>query len=108
MGQNPSLVQAAKVKDFKVSLYNEIFVPVLVTRKMDENDTARKNCFNLIVKNLNKIQTEKQLEDGIRAIMGSGNVVETFFKKEHGRHVDTCNVECLNAAIYKQFVKKSK
>ena len=76
-------------------------MPVLATRKMDEDEIARKNCLNLIVKNRNKTQTEKHLEDGIRAIMGSGNVVETFLKKEHGRHVGTCNVECLNVVVYK-------
>ena len=31
--KTPSLVQAAKVKNFKVSLYNEIFVSVLATQK---------------------------------------------------------------------------
>ena len=35
-------------------------------------------------------------------------MVECFFKKEHGRHVGTCNVECLNAAVYKSFVHQSK
>ena len=99
--RNPIPGTAAKVKYFKVSLYNEIFVPVLATWKMDEDEITRKNCLNLIVKNLNKTQTEKQLKDGIRASMGSGNVVEAFFKKEHGRHLGTCNVECLNAAVYK-------
>ena len=29
-----------------------------------------------------------------------------FFKIENGRHVGTCNVQCLNDAVYKKFVKK--
>ena len=38
--------------------------------------------------------------------MGGKNVLNVFFKIENGKHVGSCNVQCLNAAVYKKFVKK--
>ena len=75
---------------------------------MSEGEIARKNCLILIVRNLNKISSEEEIEHDIKSSMETSNVVECFFKKEDGRHVGTCNVECLNAAVSKSFVHQSK
>ena len=34
-------------------------------------------------------------------------MVNTFFRLEGGKHVGSCNVQCLNAAVYKKFSKKN-
>ena len=33
-------------------------------------------------------------------------MLNIFFKIENGKHIGSCNVQCLNAAVYKKFVKK--
>ena len=45
------------------------------------------------------------MEEGI--IFGEQNVVGSFFRLEKGKHVGSCNVQCLNAAVYKKFVKQN-
>ena len=39
--------------------------------------------------------------------MGERNVVSTFFRLEGGKHTGTCNVQCLNAIVYKKFSQKN-
>ena len=34
-------------------------------------------------------------------------MLNIFFKIENGKHVRSCNVKCLNATVYKKFVKKN-
>ena len=34
-------------------------------------------------------------------------MVSTFFGLEGRKHVGKCNVQCLNAAVYKKFLKKN-
>ena len=45
------------------------------------------------------------MEEGI--IFGEQNIVGSFFRLEKGKHVGSCNVQCLNAAVYKKFVKQN-
>jgi len=61
----------------------------------------------LIAKNLNKTKTTLALEEGIKKLFGEGNVVEIFFRLEKGKHVGSCNVQCLNATVYKKYVKQN-
>ena len=39
--------------------------------------------------------------------MGEKNVICIFFRLEREKHVGSCNVQCLNAAMYKKFSKKN-
>ena len=39
--------------------------------------------------------------------MNEKNVVNIFFRLEGGKHVGSCNVQCLNAAVYKRFSKRN-
>ena len=75
--------------------------------KLTEDDKARKNALIFIVKNLNKVKGIEELEHGIKEHMGEKNVVNIFFRLEGGKHVGSCNVQCLNAAVYKRFSKKN-
>ena len=100
--------QAKKINTYKISLDNEIFDAKFISRdKLTEDDKARKNALILIVKNLNKVKDTDIIEYELKKYMGERNVVNVFFKIENGKHVGSCNVQCLNAAVYKKFVKKN-
>ena len=71
------------------------------TEKLSEDDKARKNAVVLIAKNVNKTKTTAALEEGIKNLFGDGNVTSIFFRLDKGRHVGSCNLQCLNAAVYK-------
>ena len=100
--------QAKKINLFKISLDNEIFEAKFTSRdKLTEDDKARKNALILIVKNLNKVKDTEAIEHELKRHMGEKNVLNIFFKIENGKHIGTCNVQCLNAAVYKKHVKKN-
>ena len=100
--------QAKKINTYKISLDNEIFEAKFTSRdKLTEDDKARKNALILIVKNLNKIKDTETIEYELKKHMGERNVLNIFFKIENGKHIGSCNVQCLNAAVYKKFVKKN-
>ena len=75
--------------------------------KLSEDDKARKNAVVLIAKNLSKIKTTIALEEGIKTLFGEGNVVSIFFRLEKRKHIGTCNVQCLNAVVYKKYIKQN-
>ena len=100
--------QAKKINTYKISLDNEILDAKFTSRdKLTEDDKARKNALILIVKNLNKIKDTDTIEHALKKYIGEKNVLNIFFKIENGKHVGSCNVQCLNAAVYKKFVKKN-
>ena len=100
--------QAKKINTYKISLHNEILEAKFTSRdKLTEDDKARKNALILIIRNLNKVKSTEAIEYEIKKHMGEKNVVNIFFKIENGKHVGSCNVQCLNAAVYKKFVKKN-
>ena len=100
--------QAKKIKTYKISIYNEIMEAKFTSRdKLTEDDKAKKNALILIIRNLNKIKSTEEIEHAIRLHMGDRNVINIFFKIENGRHVGSCNVQCLNAAVYKKIVKNN-
>ena len=104
----PSPEQAKKINTYKIALDNEILDAKFTMReKLTEDDKARKNALILIVKNLNKIKRTEELECEIKEHMGEKNMISIFFRLEGGKHVGSCNVQCLNAAVYKKFSKKN-
>ena len=100
--------QAKKINTYKISMYNEIMEAKFTTRdKLTEDDKTKKNALILIIRNLNKVKSTEEIEYEIKKHMGEKNVINIFFKMENGKHVGSCNVQCLNAAVYKKFVKKN-
>ena len=100
--------QAKKINTYKISLDNEILEAKFTSRdKLTEDDKARKNALILLIKNLNKIKSTDEIEYEIKKHMREKNVINVVFKIENGKHVGSCNVQCLNAAVYKKFVKKN-
>ena len=67
-------------------------------KKSQTNRAIEENALILIVKNLNKIKSVDKLEYGIKEHMGEKNVISIFFRLEGGKHVGSCNVQCLKAA----------
>ena len=106
--KTPSPEQAKKIKTYKVSFWNEVMeVNFTSTEKLSEDDKARKNAVVLIAKNLNKTKTTLALEESIKTIFGEQNIISIFFRLEKGKHIGSCNVQCLNAAVYKKYVKQN-
>ena len=98
--------QAKKINTYKIALDNEILNAKFTMReKLPEDDKVRNNALFLIVKNLNKVKSTEELECGIKEHMGEKNVVSIIFRVEGRKHVGSCNVQCLNAAVYKKFSK---
>ena len=107
--KTPSPDQAKKIKTYKISFFNEIMeVNFASLVKLSEDDKAKKNAVVLIAKNLNKIKTTEALEGGIKKLFGEENVIDIFFRLEKGKHIGTCNVQCLNADVYKKYVKQNQ
>ena len=72
------------------------------------DDLAKKNALILIAKNLNRLKPKEILESEIRACMGDKNVLNVYFKNDaQGKLTGVCNIQCLSAAVYKKFVRKS-
>ena len=104
----PSPEQAKKINTYKIALVNEILEAKFIMReKLTKDDKTNKNALILIVKNLNKVKSTEELEYGIKEHMGEKNVVSIFFRLEGGKHVGSCNVQCLKTAVYKKFSKKN-
>jgi hypothetical protein len=105
----PSPDEAKRIKALKLSFFNEIVdVNFASNEKLSEDDKARKNALILIARNLNKVKTTMQIEEGIRKCMRELNVLGFYFRLENGKHTGSCNVQCLNSFVYKKFVKKNK
>lgn len=100
--------QAKTINFYKIFLHNEIMEAKFTSRdKFTEDDKARKNVHILMLRNLNKVKNMEQIEHEIKKHMEEKNVINIFFKIENGKHVGSCNVQCLNAAVYKKSVKKN-
>jgi hypothetical protein len=62
----------------------------------------------LIAKKLNILKPKEVLETKIRACIGEKNVLNIFLKaNDKDKLTSVCNVQCLNAAVYKFFLKES-
>jgi len=102
--------QAKKMKEQQITYNHEILDGKLADRSQaSKEDIAKMNALIIIAKNLNKVKSIEEIEKSIEAHMGPKNVVNFFFKRDdkNGKHLGSCNIQCLNATVYKTFVKKS-
>ena len=102
--------QALRMKEHQITYNHEILDGKLADRTIaSKDDIARKNALIVIAKNLNKAKSTDEIEESIKAHMGAKNAVSFFFKKDekNGKHLGSCNIQCLNAMVYKTFTKKS-
>ena len=102
--------QAQRMKEHQITYNHEILDGKLADRShASKDDIARKNALILIAKNLNKAKGIEEIEKNIEAHMGPKNAVNFFFKRDdkNGKHLGSCNIQCLNAMVYKTFAKKT-
>ena len=98
------------MKELKITYDNEVLEEKIADRShASADDIAKNNALILIAKNLNKVKSTEQIEKNIEAHFGPKNAVNFFFKQDakNGKHIGSCNIQCLNATVYKKFVKKS-
>ena len=102
--------QAQRIKENKLTYNHEVLDGKLADRSLaSKDDVARKNALILIAKNLNKAKSVEEIEESIKKHMGAKNAVNFFFKRDekNGKHLGSCNIQCLNAMVYKKFGKKT-
>ena len=100
--------EAKRIRLHKISFSNELMDAKIASKeRMSEDDKARKNAIVLTAKNLNKTKSTIALEEGIKAYMAEKNVVGVFFRLENNKQVGSSNIQCLNATVYKKYVKQN-
>jgi hypothetical protein len=69
---------------------------------------AKKNCLVIIVRNLNLTQPTNEVTKSIQELIGDKLIVDIYFNRAQGEmHNSTANIEVLNPAVYKKFVKQT-
>lgn len=76
--------------------------------QLSRADIVKRNCLVLIVKGLNLTKSIEQTTDSLKAHLGANNVASVFYPRARTIvHHGTANVECVNATVYKRFLRKS-
>jgi hypothetical protein len=97
------------MKEHQITYNNEILDGKFADRTLvSKDDIARKNTIILIAKNLNKAKNVEEIEKNIEEHMRPKNAVNFFFKRDdkNGKHLGSCDIQCLNTMVYKKFGKK--
>lgn len=97
------------MKENKLTYNNEVLDGKLADRSLAfKDDIARKNALILIARNLNKAKNIEEIEESIKKHMEAKNAVNFIFKRDekNGKHLGLCNIQCLNAIVYKKIQKK--
>lgn len=99
----------SKISKFKLTVIGEILQPAIASTENPSHDgEIRCNCLVLIAKGLNLTKTIEQVVDSLRGYMGSKNIASIYFPWAIGNtHLGIANVKCLNAAVYKQYLRKT-
>lgn len=92
--------------EFQVS---ELLSPVVPSEdKMSREDIIKRNCLVLIAKGLNLTKSTEITTDTLKTFIGPKNVSSIFYPRaKETMHNGVANIECLNATVYKQFLRKS-
>jgi hypothetical protein len=95
----------------QVTCAGEILIPILVAQqRWTQKEISKKNCLTLIVKNINIAYSQSAVSDVFKNLLGPRNAVCTYFPRrsvEHNMHDGICNLEVLNPAVYKQYVRQN-
>lgn len=76
-------------------------------REASKRWQSKKKCTYSYAKNLYKTKSISALEESIKSHMEERNVINIYFWLEIGKHIDICNVQCLNTTLYTNFSKKN-
>lgn len=98
--------QATNIRKNKITFGHECIDVSM--GKPTGDDLAKKNALIPIAKNLNRLKPREILETEIRACMGEKIIFNIYFKYDvQDKLTGVCNIQCLSAAVYKRFVKRS-
>jgi hypothetical protein len=101
--------QLEKMDKHRIPVLGELLQPI--TNKGDQlsrEDIVKRNCLVLIAKGLNLTKPMDATTEVLKAHLGPKNVASIFYPRQKGHtHSGIANVECLNAAVYKQNLRKS-
>jgi hypothetical protein len=101
--------QIEKIGRNKIPVLGELLTPVISSSdQLSRDDVIRRNCLVLLAKGLNLTKLIEPTTASLHAHFGIKNVVSIFFPRATGKiYHRIANVECLNAAVYKQHLQKS-
>jgi hypothetical protein len=103
--------QRQKLLLLQVSFAGKMITPTLMMQQnWTRKEIAKKNCLTLITKNLNITYLQSEVNEALQKLMGSKNVVTTYFPKgstERNQHDGICNLEVINPVVYKQYERKT-
>lgn len=101
--------QLLMIEGNKVSIYGELLQPSIQSvESLTEDELVRRKCLLLITKNLNQVKGTEMTEASICEHIGTELVTSVYFPHARGTtHSGVANVECVNAIVYKQHVRKS-
>jgi hypothetical protein len=98
--------QREKILKYQISINNQVLTPNVAAKRLTTKDVSKKNCLVIIGKNLNLSQPTSEVTSCIHELFGDKLVVDTYFSKAQGEFYNgTVNIEVLNPAVYKKFVK---
>jgi hypothetical protein len=98
--------QHEKILKYQIIINNQVLIPSVAAKRHTAKEVSKKNCLVLIGKNLNLSQLASEVTRCIQELFGDKLVVDTYYNKVQDElHNGTVNIEVLNPAVYKKFVK---
>ena len=92
----------------KILVYRELLQPsIQSTETFTKDKLAKRKCLLLIAKNLSQTKSMEETKASIREHIDIELVTSVYFPRARGIIKIIANIECVNAIIYKQHVKKS-
>lgn len=101
--------QVEKLGRSKIPILGELISPAVPSEdQLSREDVIKRNCLVLIAKGLNLTKPIPHTSASLKAHMGEKNILSVYYPRaKHTVHHGIANVECLNAAVYKRFLRKS-
>lgn len=99
----------AKIGRNKIPVLGELLSPVIPTEdQLSRDDVIKRNCLVLIAKGLNLTKPIEHTTSSLKSHLGPKNISSVFYPRaKHTVYHGIANIECLNATVYKQFLRKS-
>lgn len=101
--------QLNKLNNGRIGILGELIRPTAATKdRLSHEAVVKRNCLVLIVKGLSLVTEADLITEALKTHLGERNVASVFYPRAKTLlHNGIVNLECLNAAVYKQHVRKS-
>lgn len=98
-----------KIGRNKIPVLGEFLTPVISSGdQLSRDDVVRRNCLVLLAKGFNLTKLIEPTTASLHAHFGTKNIVSVFYSRSTNKiHHDIANVEYLNSAVFKQYLRKS-